>query len=66
MITIKDLANITDKTRQGEFLHCGICGARYSATRGDYFMADPTMAFYCCGEPMVLAREHKEIVVIRE
>jgi len=66
MITVQDLASPTDKTRQGEFLYCRVCGAHYSATAGDYFMANPKAEFICCGEPMVLAREHKEIVVLKE
>jgi DNA-directed RNA polymerase subunit RPC12/RpoP len=31
-------------------LHCAACGADYSATKGDYFLCDPTEPLVCeCG-----------------
>lgn len=52
----------------GVFLYCPRCGNRSSATRGDYFMADPNTKLRC-GEhrpmaDMVLAREHRAVIVL--
>ena len=30
------------------FLYCGVCGAEYSAHRGDYWCADPATELTCC------------------
>lgn len=40
----------------GALLHCPNCDAEYSATKGDYFWADPNEEIMCsdCGEPMEL------------
>lgn len=46
------------------FLYCRRCGERYSATRGDYVMADPDLVLTCCQRPMVLVREQREIVPV--
>ena len=36
------------------FLHCRVCGGEFSATRGDYFLADPDQIMRHCGRPMQL------------
>jgi hypothetical protein len=69
-LTISDLpAN----PARGLFLCCSraLCvdralGNRYSATRGDYFMARPTLRLTCnaCHAPLILAREEKRIVKV--
>ena len=41
-ITVKDLANHiglpSNDPRRREFLYCEVCGSRYSANAGDYFV----------------------------
>lgn len=66
MITVKDLAKLTDKTRKGEFLYCRICGSRYSATAGDYFWKASESEFICCGELLILAYESRKIIIVKE
>ena len=41
----------------GEFLWCGKCGERYSATRGDYFAYAPDDTPKCHGWVLRLMRE---------
>ena len=62
MLTYGDLPNQTgpDAEQRDLFLFCESCGARYSANRGDYFMAGDNVPIKCsdCNDnPMVLARE---------
>jgi uncharacterized C2H2 Zn-finger protein len=49
--TVEDVDGST-YTVQGRpvFLHCPRCGAEYSATRGDYFAADPDQIIRCTGD----------------
>ena len=49
------------------FIYCPSCGSRWSATRGDYFMCDPTKPIVCgspgChNHPLLLARKRDLIV----
>jgi hypothetical protein len=45
---------------------CRGYGLRYSACRGDYFMAKPETIATCgdCEEPMILAREQRRLVAV--
>jgi len=36
----------------GRVMFCRICGAKYSAHAGDYFMAGSEHKFTCCGQTM--------------
>lgn len=45
----------------GEFMYCPICENRYSACKGDYFWAEENDEFPCCGQTMIIAREHTTI-----
>ncbi len=70
----QDRTSKTIKTKDGHaiilgpatFLYCESCDGRYSASRGDYFMADPEAEIICgeCDEPMILAQERTEIVPV--
>ena len=44
--------NLPVSPRAGEMLKCAICDGEWSATRGDYFMANPDDTPMCCGEPL--------------
>lgn len=41
----------------GVVLHCDICHADYSATKGDYFINSPDLVFRCCGRPNRLVQQ---------
>lgn len=60
--------DLPDNPPHGVFLYCPRCGERNSATRGDYFMANPNVKFRCGNHrplvDMVLAREHRTIEVL--
>jgi hypothetical protein len=47
----------------GILLFCFVCGAEYSACRGDYFCVDPESEVHCgnCGNPEPLKLVRKEI-----
>jgi DNA replicative helicase MCM subunit Mcm2 (Cdc46/Mcm family) len=47
---------------QQPFLYCSVCGGRYSADRGDYFMVDQATEIRCCGRLMRLVIERVEYV----
>ena len=64
MITVNDLKPLNLK--KGEFLYCRVCGTKYSATKGDYFLFPTDYVFTCCDTPMVLAKENIMIEVIKE
>jgi hypothetical protein len=57
----------------GTFLYCPHCGNRYSATRGDYWNADPNATIVCRGSVgarhravcMFIAREVCTVVKVR-
>ncbi len=36
----------------GSLLLCRVCQGEYSATKGDYFLANPQQVMRCCGEPL--------------
>lgn len=42
---------------KGISLHCDVCSASYSATRGDYFWAPVARILVCCRQPMRLVRK---------
>ena len=46
------------------FLHCRICGGEFSATKGDYFMADPNTVMKHCGRPMHLVTERRQLIEV--
>lgn len=59
MIRVKDLPPNGGTHESGPvFLHCAHCGGEFSATRGDYFMADPDTVMMHCGHPMQLVTKH--------
>lgn len=47
------------------FLYCAACGEQNSATKGDYFMADPNTTITHCGEPMTLVQERRTLTEVR-
>jgi len=59
MVTKKDLKDfILDNVPEPRpFLYCGVCGSRFSANKGDWWMTSDDYVFMCCGEPMILAKE---------
>jgi len=57
-VRVKDLLDSTSS-----FIYCPMCGAEFSATRGDYFQLSPDHVFEHCGEPMWLAT--KQVVIHR-
>jgi hypothetical protein len=50
-VTVRDLS---DDYPVATVLHCGECGARYSATKGDYFSVAPDRPMTCCGRNLRL------------
>lgn len=54
VVRVKDLVAQTGTPFPRPFLHCAVCGERFSADLGDYFAADPETVLRCCGEPMRL------------
>lgn len=62
MLRVRDLPEST--LHSGQFLYCSTCGARYSATRGDYFWMPPNEILGCEEDstPFILARESVRIV----
>lgn len=67
MVTKKDLADITNENRSGEFLLCKDCGGEFSASHGDYFMRGEDEPFICqCGNPLVLATKRTIFNIIKE
>ena len=55
-IRVRDLPDLIGAPYPHPMLYCETCGAKYSATRGDYFMARPDTILTCdaCGQPMRL------------
>lgn len=53
-ITVADLSDQIGIVGPRPFLKCFVCGAEYSANRGDYFMRDGKYVFTCCKNPMKL------------
>lgn len=63
------VSDLPERPAPGVFLYCPRCGERNSATRGDYFMADPDTKFRCGNHrpivDMVLVRETTTIERIK-
>jgi hypothetical protein len=60
------------KNLQDEILHptgrvmfCRVCGAKYSANAGDYFMLGPKHKFSCCGQTMELGVPYSGVRLVR-
>lgn len=62
-ITVKDL----QPGQKYGFLYCPSCEAHYSADSRDYWNLPESHIFRCdeCDEEMVLAREYREIEVLK-
>lgn len=58
MVKVKDLPDLLEHIGPRPMLHCEICGADFSADRGDYFMCHPDYVPECCEEPMQLVTKH--------
>ena len=57
MVKVKDLHDlvlVTNRVKKSELLFCHECGSEFSASSGDYFMADPNHIFMCCDTEMEL------------
>lgn len=50
------VSDLPKTPEHGVILRCLYCGGEYSATRGDYFMADPNTVMKCHNRPMALVR----------
>lgn len=65
---VKDLPEQTGLDIKPEikklFLQCVLCGSRYSANKGDYFMADENTEPLCCEEPLLLCRKEVHIIPV--
>lgn len=62
-IRVRDLPQAP---KYGVSLYCPACRAHYSATRGDYFLADPMTPMSCSydHEPLRLVRCHTIVEAI--
>lgn len=62
-VRVKDLP---EPRIPGSFLYCSHCGERYSADRGDYFMAHPDTIMRCGQhrQRLILAQAETRIVPI--
>lgn len=49
---------------KGLFLQCVLCGTRYSANKGDYFMLADDHDLTCCEEPLLLCRKEVHIIPV--
>lgn len=58
-VTVADLPELvgTDIAPR-PMLYCEVCGERYSAERGDYFLYPADHVFTCCDVPMQLVTMH--------
>ena len=50
------------RPRSGVCLYCDICGETFSATRGDYFAADPCTPMLCHERPLRLVEKRVRYV----
>jgi hypothetical protein len=57
-IKVKDLINVPRHV----FLYCPECGSEYSATHGDYFMANPETTMKCCRVNNILVERVTRLV----
>lgn len=53
-VKVKDLKDQLGTPWPHPMLKCFVCGAEYSANRGDYFGSSPEHIFKCCGRNMKL------------
>ena len=65
-ISVSDLTDQITAGSNGEFLYCEICGIRYSANSGDYFMLSDKDIFRCCDRDMVLAKSEVVIEIVKQ
>jgi len=55
------VGDLPDHPRYGVKLYCINCAGEYSATRGDYFLAQPDQLMTCCGRPLLLVQDQRLI-----
>lgn len=69
--TVKNMRQLCEIAVPGVFAYCTTCGARASASPGDYFLRDENEPLMCesmehdgtaGAKAMVLAREEKRVV----
>ncbi len=54
--------HILEPAHKGTIMYCLVCGAQYSANRGDYEQYPSTYIFMCCDEPCILGRMRTDFV----
>lgn len=55
---------ILHKEYAGRVMYCKVCGAQYSANRGDYWDTPEEYVFKCCDKPMHLGIPYSGICEI--